>query len=304
MKSALAPAWKVHAKLVGMALLWGASWPAGKALATSMPPVTGAAWRFALALIFFGIWIFLIRRTPVRLTRRQWLGLGLAGVVGVFGYAVFFMLGLERVPASRAALVITTNPVFTALFAAWLFGERFNAKIGFGMLLAATGALLVLTQGEPWKILTGGLSLGDWFLVGCIATWTGYTLLAKKLLVGIDALIANGGAALFGTAMLWLVALSWEGAAAAGVPLDFGVLGWLNLVFLALGATVLAYVWYFDGVAALGAGAAASYISLVPIFGVASAAIFLGEKLDWTLLVGGLFVVSGMIVMNRARRTS
>jgi drug/metabolite transporter (DMT)-like permease len=65
---------------------------------------------------------------------------------------------------------------------------------------------------------------------------------------------------------------------------------------------VLAYAWYFDGVAALGAGGAAAYISLVPVFGVASSTLLLDEPLQASLLVGGALAVAGMVVMNRARR--
>ena len=65
---------------------------------------------------------------------------------------------------------------------------------------------------------------------------------------------------------------------------------------------MLAYAWYFRGVAVLGAGTAASYISLVPLFGVASSVLVLGESLDASLLVGGALAVLGVVLTNRARR--
>ena len=54
--------------------------------------------------------------------------------------------------------------------------------------------------------------------------------------------------------------------------------GWTALAWLVIGATVLAYAWYFEGVKTLGAGSAAAYITLVPIFGVLSSAWFLGDR--------------------------
>jgi drug/metabolite transporter (DMT)-like permease len=291
----------VHAKLVGMAFLWGTSWPAGKYIASALPPLGAAAWRFTFVTLIFVLWIALVRRAWPRLSRRQWLGLTAAGAVGVCGYASLFMLGLARVEASRAALVVTVNPVFTTLFAAWLFRERFNWRIGVGMFAATAGAVVVLTQGEPWRMIAGGLSMGDWLLVGCIAAWTGYTLIAKRLLVGIDAMVANAGAALFGTVMLWCVAWLFEPATPMPTPNLWSWSVGAVMLYLSLGATVLAYVWYFEGVATLGAGSAASYISLVPIFGVLASALFLGERLTLALIVGGTLVVIGMIIMNRAR---
>lgn len=301
------PAWLVHAKLVGMAALWGASWPAGKLLAQNAPPLAGASWRFILALgLLLAWWVLRQRRTgaPVwpALSPRQWAGLALAGAVGVYGYALFFMLGLQHVPASRAALIVTVNPVFTTLIAAWLFRERFNAVIAAGMALATLGASIVLTDGAPWKLLVGDIGRGEWLLLGCVAAWVAYTLLGRRLLAGIDALATTLVTAAAGLGLLLASSLAFEGAPALAAPLAASAEVWAALLFLAAGATVLAYAWYFEGVAALGAGGAAAYISLVPVFGVLSSALWLGEAIGTPLLIGGALAVGGMVVMNRARR--
>jgi drug/metabolite transporter (DMT)-like permease len=296
----------VHLRLVGMALLWGASWPAGRTLAQAMPPLSGSAWRFTLAALLLVVWMGWQRRrtSPLpRLTQRQWLALALAGIIGVAGYAVFFMMALQRVEASRAAVVVTTNPVFTTLLAAWLFKERFNARIAVGMGCALIGAATVLTHGAPWRLFTGGVGIGEWLLVGCIATWVGYTLIARALLSGIDSLAATAITSVIGTAVLWAVALSVDGVpVVSGSISALSAAGWASMVFLAVGSTVLAYAWYFRGVAVLGAGTAASYISLVPLFGVASSVLVLGESLDASLLVGGALAVAGVVLTNRARQ--
>jgi drug/metabolite transporter (DMT)-like permease len=293
----------VHLGLLGMALMWGASWPAGRTLALAMPPLSGAAWRFTLAAVLLAAWATWRQREWSPLTRKQWLGLALAGAIGVAGYAVFFMAALQRVEASRAAVVVTTNPVFTTLLAAWLFKEKFNARIALGMVCALVGAATVLTQGAPWALFTGGIGVGEWLLVGCIATWVGYTLIARALLGGIDSLAATAISSVFGTALLWSVALTVDGAAVVMNSItSLSATGWLSMVFLAVGSTVLAYAWYFRGVAELGAGTAASYISLVPVFGVASSVLVLGESPGASLLVGGALAVAGVVLTNRARR--
>lgn len=293
----------VHLRLLGMALLWGASWPAGRLFAQAMPPLSGSAWRFTLAALLLVAWMQWQHRQWPRLTQRQWLGLAWAGAIGVAGYAVFFMMALQRVEASRAAVVVTTNPVFTTLLAAWLFKEKFNARIALGMVCALTGAATVLTHGAPWALFTGGIGVGEWLLLGCIASWVAYTLIARALLAGIDSLAATAITSVFGTALLWTVALAVEGAPVAADSLAaLSVVGWVSMVFLAVGSTVLAYAWYFRGVAVLGAGTAASYISLVPVFGVASSLLVLGESLDASLLIGGALAVAGVVLTNRARR--
>ena len=298
------PRWHIHLKLVGMAALWGASWPSGRVLAQQLPPLTAASWRFGLALVLLLVWLHVkggTRRLGA-LSLRQWLGLAAAGAVGVFGYAVFFMLGLAHVPAGRAALVVTTNPVLTTLIAAWWFGERLNWKIARGMMLATGGAIVVITHGQPGMLVRGGLGFGELLLLGCAATWVSYTLMGRRLLAGIDPLTTTTVTAGFGLLMLLLAALLLEGPGALAAPLHAGPQVWSALAFLAGGATVLAYAWYFEGVAALGAGAAAGYISLVPVFGVLFAALWLSEQVDGSILLGGALAVGGMAAMNLARR--
>jgi len=293
----------VHAGLLGMALMWGASWPAGRVLALAMPPLSGSAWRFSFAAVLLLAWMAWRRRAWPRLSRRQWTGLAAGGAIGVAGYAIFFMMALQRVEASRAAVVVTTNPVFTTLLAAWLFREALNARIVLGMACAVAGAATVLTHGAPWKLFTGEVGLGEWLLLGCIGTWVAYTLINRRLLAGIDALTATAVSAALGTLLLWAVAIAFDGTSVAWhsiVALDTA--GWAALLFLAIGSTVLAYAWYFSGVAALGAGTAASYISLVPVFGVASSALVLGERIDVSLAVGGALAILGVVINNQARR--
>ena len=74
-------------------------------------------------------------------------------------------------------------------------------------------------------------------LLGCIATWTGYSLMGKRLMVGIDSLTATTMTALFGCGMLWLAALVVDGPGTAVTALTrLDTTGLIAMVFLALGA--------------------------------------------------------------------
>jgi len=119
----------------------------------------------------------------------------------------------------------------------------------------------------------------------------------------VDSLTATAMSAAFGCLLLWCAALWVDGPAVAldGLPLVTLHQAGL-LVFMALGPTVLSYVWFFRGISALGAGVASSYISLVPVVGVSSAVLLLGEPLGWSLAVGGALALAGVVMANRARR--
>lgn len=287
-----------HLKLIGMAALWGASWPAGKILSQAAPALTAAAWRFSVAVAVLLIWLAVSHKGLPRLTLKQSLGMVLGGAIGVFGYAYFFMAGLQSVAAGRASLVVTLNPVLTTLLAAWIFGEKLNAKIAAGMSLAACGALIVLTHGEPLKLLAGELGYGELLLLGCAISWSIYSLIGKALLQGVPALVATTYTSAAGLALLWGGAFILEPMSS---PLAISGHVQSAVLFLSLGATVLAYVWYFGGIAMLGAGTASSYISLVPVFGVLTSAVLLGEAVDGSLLIGGALALGGVALMNRGR---
>lgn len=287
-----------------MAVIWGASWPWGRVVAQSMPPLTGAALRFMLAGMALLVWLLSAQGTaPLRrLSGAQWLGLSAAAASGICAYAVFFMYGLQSVAAGRASVVVALNPVLTLLLAAWLFRERLNLGIVLGMLLAVSGALTAITQGHPLQLLNGGMGRGELLLLGCVVSWSAYTLLGRKVLKGIDALTATTVAAVLGSLMLLLAAAWIEGVAGWQQVFVAPLKAWVSIAALAFGATTLSYSWYFRGVQHLGVGVAAAYIVLVPIFGILSSALMLGEPLHASLAWGGLLAAGGMMWMNLARR--
>ncbi|THU02601.1 DMT family transporter [Lampropedia puyangensis] len=286
-----------------MAALWGASWPMGRVVVLTMPPLLGACLRFVFASTLLMVW-WLHAGGPKRMGRlslRQWGALAMASATGIFGYALFFMWGLQHVPAGRAAMVIALNPAATLLLAAVFLRERLNAPILFGMALAMVGAVTALSVGEPWKLIQGGMGSGELIVLGCVACWAIYTLIGRQL-QSMDSLSITTMTALMGAAMLFVASWVVEGPRAWATLAQTPATTWLSIVGLALGATVLAYAWFLDGVKTLGASAAAAFISLVPIFGVLFSSLWLGERIDLSLAVGGAFAVVGMLVMHWGRK--
>lgn len=294
---------RIHLQLLGMAILWGASWPWGRVVAQAMPTFVASSMRFFIAIIPLVIWLYVANRFRYakKLRPNQWLGLFLTALLGVFGYSTFFIWGLKYVPAGQATVIVATNPVFTTIFAIWLFKEKWNKWVANGMAIAVAGSLLAMTKGEPTQMLTN-FGFGQLLLLGALVCWVAYTLLARKVLVGIDSLTATTISSIFGFLLLFigaLIAESWQDWAIV-FTLDQST--WFSLIGLALGATVLAYAWYFDGVKYLGAGNAAAYIILVPILGILFSAIWLNEQVDSSLLIGGTLAVSGLGIMHWGRR--
>ena len=292
-----------HLRLVGMAALWGASWSWGKVVAQAMAPLAAASLRFLFASVVLVLWMH--RASALRglksLSRNQWLGLAAAALAGVFGYSSFFMLSLQLVPAGKAAIVVTLNPGATLLLAAILFREHLNPAILAGMVLSAIGAYIAIGGGS----LAGagaGVGIGELLLLGCVACWVAYTLIGRLVLKGVDALTTTTVTTVIGALMLLLTSLIVEGVPAWQKLGQAPSSAWGSLLALAFGATAIAYAWYFEGVKSLGAGAAAGYITLVPVFGVLFSSLWLGEATPANLFIGAALAISGMAIMHFGRR--
>lgn len=286
-----------------MAALWGASWPWGRIVAQAMPPLAAASLRFFLAGLLLVLWLYRSGRMGALrvLEPRQWAGLACASAVGVLGYSVFFLQALKTVPAGKAAMVVALNPVLTMLFAALLFRERVNAIMCLGLALAVTGALYALSGGALGGLVSSSSGVGEWLLLGCAACWVAYTLIGRIVLTRVDALTTTTATALIGAALLLVGSIALEGSSAWAGLAKAPAAAWYSVVALALGATALAYAWYLKGVQELGAGAAAAYMSLVPLFGMLLSSFWLREPITSSLLGGGATAIFGMLLMNIGR---
>ncbi|MBT0571553.1 DMT family transporter [Curvibacter sp. CHRR-16] len=286
-----------------MAALWGASWPWGRLVAQAMPALAAASLRFGLASLLLLVWLHHSKglQSLRTLQRRQWLGLAFASSIGVLAYSIFFLLALQKVPAGKAAMVVALNPVVTLLLAVVLFREAANFTMCMGVVLAVIGALYALSGGTWLAMDHPHFGTGEWLLLGCSACWVGYTLVGRLVLTRIDSLTTTAMTAVFGTVFLLTASLLMEGSAAWERLATAPVGAWASLVALAVGATTLAYAWYLEGVKTLGAGAAAAYMALVPVFGLMFSSLWLGETVTPSLLEGGAVAILGMLLMNRGR---
>ena len=298
--------YSVHLGLVGMAALWGASWPWGRVVAHSMPPMAGACLRFLFASAALLVWLAQSGRlgTLRSLSARQWVGLAAASFVGVLGYSTLFLLALQTVPAGRAAMVVALNPVLTLFFAVLLFRETVNWKIGLGLVMAVSGALYALSGGSLAVLLPGqaGAGAGELLLLGCAGCWVAYTLLGRAVLTSVDSLTTTTVTAMLGAVFLLVGSLMIEGTSAWAGLVHAPPQAWYSVLALSLGSTALAYAWYLHGVKVLGAGAASAYIALVPLFGVLCSSLWLDEPLTSSLVGGGALAIGGMAIMSWGRR--
>jgi drug/metabolite transporter (DMT)-like permease len=261
-----------------------------------MGPFSAAFLRFLVASAFL---LFLTLRVEGRLPRpsmQQMPGVILLGLTGVFAYNAFFFAGLKTVTASRAALIIAAIPSLLAFFSAVFFGERLTRMKVLGVAVSLLGASIVISHGDPVAVLRQGLAKGDLFILGCVASWTAYSLTGKKVMERLSPFAAVTWSCIVGGTLLFFPAM---GLGLWGDVVSAGFTAWANIVFLGVAATGLSFSWYYAGIKALGASRAGVFINLVPVVTVILASVILKEIPDAVVLLGGGVVILGVWLTNR-----
>jgi drug/metabolite transporter (DMT)-like permease len=290
-----------YAKLVAAMFMWGGTWIAGRIIAQELTaPLAVAALRFVLSgALVAGAMLLADGELPLPQSGHDWGLVWALGFFGIFLYGLCFFFGLQRISAGRGALVVALNPVVIVLLA-WLSGkEAMTPRKAIGSLIAFTGCLTVIGSGDPLALLRGEVGLGEWLILGCVASWAAYTLIGWQATQRFSALATTLYASLSGALLLGLAALV-QGDIHPG---NWSWRVWASMGFLALFGTAIAYTWFTAAVHQLGAGQAAIFINLVPVFAVLQAALLLDEHLRPAVLAGGLLVIAGVWLTTQHKKT-
>ena len=231
---------------------------------------------------------------PVRLVLLVGLFLG----VGQFG---LLFVGMDLgMPAGLASLVLQCQAIFTLFFAVALLGERPTGRqlVGGAVAFAGIGAVAAgRAQGVPL--------VAHMLVLGAAASW-GASNVATRLARPPDALALVVWASLVPPLPLLGMSLAFEGPAAIATAVsDFGVEGALALAYLVVLATLFGFGTWTTLLRLHPAGVVAPFSLLVPLFGMSSAWLVLGERPNAWELAGACVVLTGLVLINlRDRRVA
>jgi drug/metabolite transporter (DMT)-like permease len=287
-----------YIKLLLTAFLWGGTFIAGRVLAQHMGPFSGAFLRFAVACVFLVALTFRMERRLPMPPKKDFLPLLLMGLTGIFAYNFLFLKGLKLIEAGRASVIIASNPIFIAIMSTLIFRDRMNVLKVAGILVSVTGAVTVITRGEFFRVLGGSFGWGEIFIFGCVASWVAYSLLGKAVMSELSPLVSVTYSSVAGTLCLFPAAVM-EGMFDAA---PYAPVAWVCVGYLGFFGTVVGFVWYYEGIKAIGPVRAGLFINFVPISAVLLAFATLGEPLTLSLLIGAVLVSSGVYLTTLGSR--
>ncbi len=286
-------------RLVMVALFWGGTFIAGRVLAQALPLMTAAFGRFLVAALLLVWAAYKFEGGLPRLNRLQWLTTGAMGLTGIFLYNLCFFGALARIPAGRTALFVSLTPVVTALLASVVFRERLGPHRWLGIGVALVGALIVISRGDLAGVVRdvgASIGQGELLMLMAVLSWAAYTLLSRTVATSMSVIASTTYAALWGLAFLAAGAMGELGSVRWSA-LDWRV--WASVFYLGAIGTVVAFMWYQQGIRAVGPSRTAVFTNLVPAFGVLLSASLLGEPVLASMVIGGVVATLGVFLTNR-----
>jgi drug/metabolite transporter (DMT)-like permease len=249
-------------------------------------------WFATLRALVAGVALFgyaAVRHHPLTLPRRVWPTVAALTVTNVTLAFAFMFAGVAGLTTGTAAVLANAQPLLIVLPAWWLYRETVNASTVIALGVGFAGLLVVA--------IPGGGGEGAALSLGAAVAITAGTLLARHL-AGTDIVVVTAWHFLAGGVLL----AGWAAAAAEGAP----AISWtprfaLALAFLALVGTAAAFVAWFTETQRASLTQLAAWTFLVPVVGIALAAIVLGEQpAGWTA-AGVILVLFSLWFVLRPR---
>jgi drug/metabolite transporter (DMT)-like permease len=279
-------------------VLFGTGYIAAKVLLQNLSVFVTLALRIGIAALVL-LPLLLVNRHSLHLTRRDLPQLALLALMGFVINQLLEYGGLALSTAADVALLITSESIFTALLSCWLLKEPFKRATGIALVLGSLGMYLIVEQSFIPHLPGGGGAvriLGDLLVIAGLISESYYTVRGKALLTKYPPFLIIT-VAMLGSLVFWVPVASWQVVSSGWHPLTLP--SWLALVWLAVMATALAYLTWFQGLTRIEGSKAASTLFLQPLVGTILAVVLLHEQLTVMTLAGGVLIGVSVYLISR-----
>ena len=271
-------------------ILWGVNFHFAKIMLKESNFIEAGFWRYILGV--GALIIFSLNSLPkLETLKAHWWKLLLVGLIGLFGFNLFFFLALQYTSPLNAALIVSLNPIVTIILSHFILKTPITQLQLLGALVALCGALILLTQGDVEVLAAMRFAKGDLIMLVAITMFSLYHVWTNKYGKGIDNrqfTLATNAVCLVGFVIAALFTT-------IKTPTSYSQTFWLATIGNGVLATAVAYLLWNKGVAYIGADKAALYMNIVP-FTASVAALFFDVQLHTYHLVSGITIIAGIVI--------
>lgn len=283
--------------LVLAPFFWSGNFIVGRLVHESIPPMGLSFWRWLLASVI----IFFIARSPLRRDwdqiKKNFPLLFLLSFLSVSTFNPLIYTGLQWTTSINAFLIQAIMPVLIVFMSFVFFREKILPIQTAGVLLSLGGAFTIIIHGDLNVLQSMSLHRGDVLIFTAVVFYAAYSVMLRRM-PPIHPLSFAAVTFILG-ALTLLPVYIWETVHVRTMPLNLSSI--LAVGYVAIFASVIAYLCYNRGVELAGANRAGMFIYLMPVFGSAMAITFLGEHFEWFHLPGIFLIISGIMLATRSR---
>ena len=276
-----------------LTLVWGCNWPILKMGVTELAPLTFRA----VTLPFAAVGMLLVSRLSgesMRIPRAWWPRLIVLALFNIAGWNGFVLFGVQQLPAGRSAILAYTMPIWATMIAAVLLHEPLSRRKLLGLALGISGMAVLI--GEQISAVRAA-PFGALMILAAAILWALGTVLLRKWQPAIPQNTLSGWMMLLGWIPIALLAPLFDPQPLSTELANLSARGWFAVLYNIFLAGTLAH-WAWFTLARTLPVAVSSLSSLpVPVVGVFSGIVLLGERpgpQEWialALVVGALFTV-------------
>jgi drug/metabolite transporter (DMT)-like permease len=283
--------------LVLLTAVWGINWPVMKLGVTGFPALTFRAISIWLGVPVLAVGLVILK-VRFRLPRRYWPELLWLAATNMFVWHACIILAVKTLSSGRAAILGYTMPIFSAMIGAWLFSAALTRRGWLGVTAAALGVALLL-----WHELTGlaGQPVGVALALIAAATWALGTQLLRHTRMDVPTLTLSFWMTVLTAAVMTVLSVLFE-KRDWQAPSDTV---WAAILFNAVLIFGFAHATWFYLARALPPVASTLSVMFIPVVGVFSGALWLGEVLhwqDWAAVVLMVVAIASVLWPARALR--
>jgi len=296
-----------HLLLLTTAFLWGINFISLKYLSGIFPTFSLVFIKYGIASLF--MWFILIQKRKKdsslkTLERVDYKNIFITGLLGFSLYSYFQLFSFTYLSANLAALLCALVPIFS-LIAEQIFSKKRCALATYFLsMLSIFGVYLVLDM-RPKELFASNAVWGILLMTLANICWVAYTMQTTKLQDKYGSFTSLTFQMTAGTFVLGLTAIKdFQLALSTLTSSSNALIIVLNLLFLGIGTSALAYLFYIEGMKVIGIQLASLYINVLPVVTAIVSFFVFKEQFSMQQMTGMLLVVSSIVLINKVEARS
>lgn len=274
---------------------WGTNFVFSRMVVEEIPPIQTSLIRWTIASTVFLPFVWKDIKANLSLIKEKWKEFLLLALTGIAGFNTFLYIAVQYTTSINASLVNTLTPLSIVVLS-FVFLKEKLVKIQYvGVGVSLLGVLVVLTEGRVDRLFSLSINLGDLIVLIAVLCWSIYSILMKKFGVHLPKKFTFIVTMYIGILALIPFAL-FERTYAPVSLIEVPWMAIVGVIYLGIFPSIVSFLCWNEGVMQVGPGRASNYLHLIVLFTAILAVAVGGESLGLTQIVGGLLIMTGVIL--------